>query len=72
MQLTAVARDSKGNPVPHQSFFWTSSNTDKATVSASGVVTGKQKGDVTITARTSPTGGKSGSLKIDVEKQDDD
>jgi uncharacterized protein YjdB len=69
MQLTATAKDSKGNPVSHQSFFWSSSNTDKATVSASGVVTGKREGDVTITAQTSPTGGKSGSLQIEVEKK---
>ena len=67
MQLTATANDNKGNSVPHQSFFWSSSNTDKATVSASGVVTGKKEGDVTITAQTSPTGGKSGSLKIEVK-----
>jgi hypothetical protein len=74
MQLTATAKDDKGNPLPHQSFFWSSSNTDKATVSASGVVTGKRQGDVTITARTSANGGKSGSLKIEVEKKgkDDD
>ena len=72
MQLSATAKDSKGNSLPHQTFYWSSSNTDKATVSASGVVTGKKKGDVTITARTSPTGGKSGSLKIEVEKEDDD
>jgi hypothetical protein len=72
MQLTATAKDDKGNPVYHQSFFWSSSNTDKATVSASGVVSAKRQGDVTITAQTSPTGGKSGSLKLEVEKEKDD
>lgn len=65
MQLTAIATDSKGNSVSHQSFAWSSSNTDKATVSASGLVTGKKQGDVTITAET---GGKSGSLKLEVKK----
>jgi len=72
MQLSATAKDSKGNSLPHQSFYWSSSNTDKATVSSSGVVTAKKQGDVTITAWTSPTGGKSGSLKIEVKKEDDD
>jgi len=69
MQLTATAIDAKGSPVPHQGFYWSSSNTDKATVSASGLVTGKREGDVTITAQTSPTGGKSGSLTIEVKKK---
>ncbi len=68
MQLTATAKDDKGNSVPQQSFVWSSSNTDKATVSATGVVTGKRSGDVTITAQTSSTGGKSGSLKIEVKR----
>ena len=68
MQLTATAKDDKGNTVS-QSFVWSSSNTDKATVSASGVVSGKRAGRVTITARTSSTGGKSGSVRIDVEKK---
>jgi pullulanase len=67
MQLAATALDSKGNPVPHQSFYWSSSNTTTATVSPSGVVTGKRPGTVTITAQTSVTGGTSGSLQIDVK-----
>ena len=67
MQLTATAKDDQDNVV-HQSFFWSSSNTDKATVSATGVVTGKKQGDVTITAQTSPTGGKSGLIQIEVKK----
>ena len=65
MQLTAIATDSKGNSVSHQSFAWSSSNTDKATVSASGLVTGKKQGDVTITAEA---GGKRGSLTLEVKK----
>ena len=68
MQLTATAKDDKGNAVAHQSFVWSSSNTDKATVSESGVVTGKKQGNVTISARTSASGGKSGSLQIEVKK----
>lgn len=66
MQLTATALDSKGNPVSSQSFLWSSSNPSTATVSASGLVTGKKSGKVTITAQTAATGGKSGSLEIEV------
>jgi len=66
MQLTATAMDSNGNVVPHQSFSWSSSKPNVATVSESGLVTGKRSGDVTITAQTS-TGGKSGSLEIEVK-----
>jgi len=67
MQLSATATDSKGNVIPNQSFFWSSSNTNTATVSGSGVVTGRRSGNVTITAQTSQNGGKSGSVKIDVK-----
>jgi uncharacterized protein YjdB len=67
MQLAATAKDNKGNTVPNQSFTWSSSNTSTATVSASGVVTGKRKGGVTITAQIASSGGKSGSLKIEVK-----
>jgi len=69
IQLTATALDAKGNPVSHQSFYWSSSNTDRATVSTSGLVTGKREGDVTITAQTSSSGGKSGTLSIEVKKK---
>jgi alpha-amylase len=67
MQLVATATDAKGNPVPHQTFSWSSSNTSSATVSSSGVVTGKRKGKATITAQTSSSGGKSGSVELDVK-----
>ncbi|HEX7979728.1 MAG TPA: Ig-like domain-containing protein [Gemmatimonadaceae bacterium] len=64
MQLTASAQDSRGNSVPSQSFTWSSSSTTTATVSSSGVVTGKRSGQVTITALSS---GKSGSVQITVK-----
>jgi uncharacterized protein YjdB len=67
MQLAATARDANGNAVQHQSFSWSSSNTNIATVSASGVVTGRRSGDVTITAQTSSSGGKSGSVEVEVK-----
>src|SRR6476469_3053100 len=59
MQLSATATDGKGNVIPNQTFFWSSSNTNTATVSGSGVVTGKRSGNVTITAQTAQNGGKS-------------
>ena len=66
MQLIASATDLKGNAVPHESFVWSSSNTDRATVSATGVVTGKRQGGVTITASTR---GKNGSVDLEVKKK---
>jgi len=63
MQLTATALDDQGNTVPTQSFLWSTSNIITATVSGSGVVTGRRAGVVTITAQTS---GVSGSVTIDV------
>jgi uncharacterized protein YjdB len=67
LQLLATAKDSDGKTIPNQSFFWSSSNTNIATVSESGLVAGKRPGKVTITARTSLTDGKSGSLEIEVK-----
>jgi uncharacterized protein YjdB len=67
MQLTATALDSKGNAVPNQSFVWFSSNIAVATVSGTGVVTGKRSGTVTITASTSLIGGTSGTFVINVK-----
>jgi hypothetical protein len=69
MQLTAKAKDAQGNPVPQQSFVWSSSNPDKATVSETGVLVAKEPGSVTITARTSSSGGKSGSVKIQIKRK---
>jgi uncharacterized protein YjdB len=66
MQLDATAKDAQGNIVPNQTFYWASSNSAIATVSATGVVTGKRSGTVTIIAQTLPSGGTSGSVQIDV------
>jgi hypothetical protein len=49
-QLTAVALDSVGTPIPDASFSWSSSNTAIATVRPGGFVTGVAAGTVTITA----------------------
>jgi uncharacterized protein YjdB len=68
LQLTATALDGKGNAVPGETYVWSSSNTDKASVSANGVVTGKKQGRVTITAHNSRSG-KSGSVNLEVKKK---
>jgi uncharacterized protein YjdB len=66
LQLTATAKDAQGNTVPNQGFIWTSSN-GNASVSQSGLVSGKHGGNVTITASTALLLGKSGSLQINVK-----
>jgi uncharacterized protein YjdB len=48
--LTAIAKDTHGNPVPAQGFAWSSNNTGLATVSQTGVVRGVAAGSATITA----------------------
>lgn len=65
LQLTATAFDALGNAVPSQTFTWSSSNTTVATVSSSGLVTGKKAGSVTITATVSGTSIR-GTLSVTV------
>lgn len=52
VQLTAVVADENGNTVPAASVTWGSSNTARATVNATGGVTGITNGRVLITARS--------------------
>ena len=61
VQLTATPKDSAGNPLTGRVIAWSSDNTTVATVSTSGLVTGKGAGSATITAAT---GGKSGTSTI--------
>src|SRR5207302_1238836 len=63
VQLTATPKDSAGNPLTGRVIAWSSDNTTVATVSTSGLVTGKGAGSATITAAT---GGKSGTSTITV------
>jgi uncharacterized protein YjdB len=64
-QLTAVARDALGAIVSGVTFTWASSNTATATVSASGLVTGRAAGTVNISASI---GAVSGSVPVTVTK----
>jgi uncharacterized protein YjdB len=63
VQLTATLKDAAGNVLTGRTVVWSSNNTTKATVDATGLVSGKQAGSVTITA-TSET--KSGGSTIQV------
>ena len=65
IQLTATAYDSNNNVIPGVTFTWTSANTNRATVSSTGLVTGINDGDVDITASA---GGKSTKVKVKVLK----
>ncbi len=49
-QLSAVTRDSAGTTLTGRVVTWTSSNTTVATVSSSGLVTGRAAGAATVTA----------------------
>jgi len=63
VQLTATPQDASGNPVTGRTVIWSSSNTTIATVSTSGLVTGKVAGSATITATSE---GQSGTAAITV------
>ena len=58
-QLTATPKDAAGNVLSGRVVTWTSSNTAAATVSASGLVTGKVAGSATITATSEGHNGTS-------------
>jgi hypothetical protein len=63
MQLTAVVRSTAGESLTGQTIVWTSSDPSIAEVGASGLVTARSPGPVTITART---GGQAGELSLTV------
>ena len=63
IQYSAEARDRNGDPLPNQSFTWTSSAPGVATVDATGRVTGVAQGSAEITAAVGPI---SGSRPVEV------
>jgi uncharacterized protein YjdB len=63
VQLTATPRDVQGNPIPGRTITWASSNTARAQVSSTGLVSAMQSGQVTITATSE---GKSASAPITI------
>ena len=63
LQLTATARDAKGNTLTGRTVAWTSASSAIATVSNSGVVSGVAVGSAVITATSE---GKSGSQTVNV------
>src|SRR5690348_1846385 len=56
--LQATPRDAAGNLVTGQTGTWRSSDTVKATVSGSGVVTARDSGDVTVTVTVDQVDGQ--------------
>jgi trimeric autotransporter adhesin len=50
LQLEATLRDAQGNALPQRSVFWASEDTTIASVSRSGLVTGRSAGTVRIAA----------------------
>jgi uncharacterized protein YjdB len=63
VQLTATLRDAAGAEIPARNITWSSSSDAAATVSATGLVTGKVVGAVTITATAE---GKVGQTTVNV------
>lgn len=61
VQLTAVTKDSLGNSLGGRTIGWSSGDTLVATVSGTGLVTGKNSGSATITASSE---GKSGTATV--------
>jgi uncharacterized protein YjdB len=64
VQLIATAYDATNHVIPSVTVTWSSSNTNRATVSSTGLVLGIQDGTLTITASAR---GKSGSTTVRVD-----
>jgi acetyl esterase/lipase len=63
LQLQASVTDAEGNPVPGASATWAISDSTVATVSSSGVLTGRRTGTTTVTVSA---GGATTSLTVTV------
>src|SRR5207237_4133145 len=66
VQLTATPKDASGSPLTGRTVTWASSDAGVATVSTSGLVTGRAAGTATITATSE---GQSGTATITVTPQ---
>src|SRR5439155_324837 len=66
VQLVATLKDASGNTLTGRTVTWASSNTAAATVSASGLVTGKVAGAATITATSETVSGTSAITVVHV------
>ena len=66
MQLTAVARDGAGNSLSGKPITWTSEDSTRVTVSASGMLTGKNAGSTGVVATSE---GKSTRIVVNVVTQ---
>lgn len=65
IQMTATAYDAADNAISGVTFTWASSNTNRATVSSTGLVRALNDGTVTISASA---GGKTGSTSVRIDK----
>ena len=65
IQLTATAYDASNNVITGVQFSWSSSNTNRATVSSTGLVRALNDGNVTISASA---GGTTGSTTVRIDK----
>ena len=63
-QLSATVKDASGNVLTGLIIAWSSTDTNTATVSSTGLVTGRGAGNATITATT---GGVSGTASVAVQ-----
>jgi uncharacterized protein YjdB len=63
VQLTATPKDAAGDPLAGRAVAWTTSDSTRARVSSSGLVTGRAAGAATITATSE---GRSGSATVSV------
>src|SRR5439155_683790 len=66
VQLVATLKDASGNTLTGRTVTWASSNTAAATVSSSGLVTGKVAGAATITATSETVSGTSAITVVHV------
>jgi uncharacterized protein YjdB len=65
VQLTATAYDASGHVITGRTVTWTSSDTERATVSSTGLVTAKRAGPAPVTI-TATIDGHTGSSQVTI------